>query len=707
MFKDKRFPNFSLFSQNGRSMIEMLAVLAIMGILTIGGIAGYTFAISKHRANQIYKQVDLRAGASFANAVVRQTAEGATYALAGFDEVVENITYQHKKTAGNGYDIIALHVPERVCKRLQDMSFPIPQTVTLNDDLLSSNCGNDNTFVFSYDGLSISKPSSAIPEECNCSGCQSCETGVCRDNDNLCGPKEVCRSGVCQCAPGYTECLDNCYTTCQEGFMRDPATCDCVCEPQECPENATWNSEACSCECDEGYDLCNNTCHPQCSGSGMTGERDPDSCACLCLEGTNADTCACPEGYIYVDDQCMRLSCEGTSNYYCYLNGMLCGVGCTSLGENCTLGVCRPEVCPVDSILTKLKQKHPAGYFWGCRKDRWEAMSKNFAYDGTWCCEKDKAFDFDAPCTIGECLETYDCSLYNATNGSTYSGRYQACIFNQGKSNEYGCTKRSNNTWYCFQNSVICGDNCIDPSNCGTCGNICNFEAEYNEVTNMCEKDGVSCTLDSTMQCYKENTKCGDSAPANQTEFAETSNGNCFNPGCESLGMKHAYIEEANYWGCVRSDGLKCYRSGNMAPINCYYEGKGMCATYCRTYDASDCDAILLEECAPIDEETGKHICPYNSRVTETCVCLSNRNASIGTLCCPPGQSIINGACSASSCPEGQIVDENGFCKQKCGNNTEVTSDCICNGNVYQDNFNRTICCENGYSWNENTQSCS
>ena len=92
MFKDKRIPNFSLFSQNGRSMIEMLAVLAIMGILTIGGIAGYTFAISKHRANQIYKQVDLRANASFANAIVRQTAEGATYALAGFDEVVENIT---------------------------------------------------------------------------------------------------------------------------------------------------------------------------------------------------------------------------------------------------------------------------------------------------------------------------------------------------------------------------------------------------------------------------------------------------------------------------------------------------------------------------------------------------------------------------------------------------------------------------------------
>ena len=114
---------------SGRSMVEILAVLAIMGILTIGSIAGYTFAISKHRANQIYDQVDLRATTSFSNPFVQKTAEGATYALAGFDEVVENITYQHRKTAGNGYDIIAAHVPERVCKRLQDMSFPIPHSV--------------------------------------------------------------------------------------------------------------------------------------------------------------------------------------------------------------------------------------------------------------------------------------------------------------------------------------------------------------------------------------------------------------------------------------------------------------------------------------------------------------------------------------------------------------------------------------------------
>ena len=37
----------------GRSMVEMLGVLAIIGVLSIGGIAGYSMSMRKHRANQI------------------------------------------------------------------------------------------------------------------------------------------------------------------------------------------------------------------------------------------------------------------------------------------------------------------------------------------------------------------------------------------------------------------------------------------------------------------------------------------------------------------------------------------------------------------------------------------------------------------------------------------------------------------------------
>jgi len=40
-------------TQKGRSMVEMLGVLAIIGVLSVGGIAGYTAAMNRYRANQI------------------------------------------------------------------------------------------------------------------------------------------------------------------------------------------------------------------------------------------------------------------------------------------------------------------------------------------------------------------------------------------------------------------------------------------------------------------------------------------------------------------------------------------------------------------------------------------------------------------------------------------------------------------------------
>lgn len=39
--------------ESGRSMIEMLGVLAIIGVLSIGGLAGYTMAMNRYRANEI------------------------------------------------------------------------------------------------------------------------------------------------------------------------------------------------------------------------------------------------------------------------------------------------------------------------------------------------------------------------------------------------------------------------------------------------------------------------------------------------------------------------------------------------------------------------------------------------------------------------------------------------------------------------------
>ena len=44
-------------NESGRSMVEMLGVLAIIGVLSLGGIAGYTMAMNKVRANDIVSAV--------------------------------------------------------------------------------------------------------------------------------------------------------------------------------------------------------------------------------------------------------------------------------------------------------------------------------------------------------------------------------------------------------------------------------------------------------------------------------------------------------------------------------------------------------------------------------------------------------------------------------------------------------------------------
>lgn len=50
----------NILSEFGHSMVEMLGVLAVIGVLSISGIMGYNYAISKHRSNTIINELNLR-----------------------------------------------------------------------------------------------------------------------------------------------------------------------------------------------------------------------------------------------------------------------------------------------------------------------------------------------------------------------------------------------------------------------------------------------------------------------------------------------------------------------------------------------------------------------------------------------------------------------------------------------------------------------
>ena len=68
--------------EQGRSMVEMLGTLAIIGVLSVGGIAGYTYAMNRYYTNEIL------AGASARAVIVAsQIASGRELSLSEFDKM--------------------------------------------------------------------------------------------------------------------------------------------------------------------------------------------------------------------------------------------------------------------------------------------------------------------------------------------------------------------------------------------------------------------------------------------------------------------------------------------------------------------------------------------------------------------------------------------------------------------------------------------
>ena len=85
-------------NETGRSMVEMLGVLAVMGVLSVTGIAGFSMAMNKYKANQIIaaastlymmsaaSQLTNPTGSSYGSSIPPETAySGVTVAVNSSD----------------------------------------------------------------------------------------------------------------------------------------------------------------------------------------------------------------------------------------------------------------------------------------------------------------------------------------------------------------------------------------------------------------------------------------------------------------------------------------------------------------------------------------------------------------------------------------------------------------------------------------------
>ena len=72
-------------NESGRSMVEMLGVLAIIGVLSVGGLAGYTVAVRKNRANEVARIISLMG----VEATTADNGEGTCLLLSGLNWIAK------------------------------------------------------------------------------------------------------------------------------------------------------------------------------------------------------------------------------------------------------------------------------------------------------------------------------------------------------------------------------------------------------------------------------------------------------------------------------------------------------------------------------------------------------------------------------------------------------------------------------------------
>ena len=216
-------------NESGRSMVEMLGVLAVMGILTIGGIAGFNYAMDKSKANDILDGVNKRAIALsplmlLGNDISNNALDaefGTTIGDSGVALVAD----------ATGFDLTVNHVSKNVCDNVLNAGLKSASEIMLGNETIwnrgvksDHTCADDNneiTFAFNTSLAGTRDSQAAEPTEpLDANGCPASKpvlatNGICRacptttvnysansaDECAKCGGNYTYSAGQRQCVP--------------------------------------------------------------------------------------------------------------------------------------------------------------------------------------------------------------------------------------------------------------------------------------------------------------------------------------------------------------------------------------------------------------------------------------------------------------------------------------------------------------------------
>ncbi len=228
-------------NESGRTLTEMLGVLAIMGVLTIGGVAGFNYAMDKHACNQVLDAATKRAVLYTINP--HQTTLGDFPAEEQLSDgrILNTVVTSDEALYTGQFGIEVLGVSSSVCQKLGDMVGD--KTVLRKVD--PDTCDQDeNDILLVYDvnmDITHYAEENATKEACTASGFYWCVEGnfanTCRRN--CCeGSEESCKT--CDPATGSLTNKAN-LTAC-------PATTGrrAYCDNGECIANGCFTNADCN-----------------------------------------------------------------------------------------------------------------------------------------------------------------------------------------------------------------------------------------------------------------------------------------------------------------------------------------------------------------------------------------------------------------------------------------------------------------------------
>ena len=125
-------------SQSGRSMVEMLGVLAIIGVLSVGGIAGYSLAMRRHRANGVVDLISKYALLHY-NKCQQEILNGEFTSVSECGSILQfeeaglgpyptgtrTIPYVSHKTSSDGVDIVEIDLSfsdQKLCQTVASIA---------------------------------------------------------------------------------------------------------------------------------------------------------------------------------------------------------------------------------------------------------------------------------------------------------------------------------------------------------------------------------------------------------------------------------------------------------------------------------------------------------------------------------------------------------------------------------------------------------